>query len=101
MASRLRDAFFFSVQTFSTIGYGGLSPGNLAANILVTVEAMAGVITTALATGSVFARFARPRAKITFSRQAVIAPFRGGRALMVRVANNSRSMLTQVDGSDP
>lgn len=96
---RLRDAFFLSVQTFSTIGYGGISPGNIPANIVATIEAMAGLITTALATGTVFARFARPRAKITFSRNAVMAPFQGGHALMVRVANLSRSLLTQVDGS--
>ncbi len=73
-------AFFFSVETFSTIGYGNLGPAGLAANLVVTVEALVGLLWLALATGLLFARFSRPTARILFSRTAVIAPYRGVRA---------------------
>jgi inward rectifier potassium channel len=65
--SEFLRAFFFSVQTFATIGYGHISPAGLAANLLVTVEALAGLLIFALATGLLFARFSRPTAKIVFS----------------------------------
>lgn len=80
-------AFFFSVQTFSTIGYGMITPVGPAANLVVTLEALFGLLWLALATGLVFARFARPTARILFSSKAVVAPFRGSTALMFRIAN--------------
>lgn len=87
VGQRLLEAFFFSVQTLSTIGYGALSPVGLGANVLVTFEAMTGLMMIALATGLVFARFSRPRAKIVFSKQAVIAPCRAITAFDFRIAN--------------
>ncbi len=93
---RFEDAFFFSVQTLATIGYGHMSPNGLAANLLVTLEALVGLLGFALATGLLFARFSRPTARLVFSRNAVIAPFRGGRALMFRLANERSSQLTEV-----
>lgn len=81
------DAFFFSVQTIATIGYGGLSPATLYANVLVTLESMIGILGVALATGMIFAKFARPRANVTFSSHALIGPYDGRRSLYFRVAN--------------
>lgn len=96
---RLLEAFFFSVQTLSTIGYGDLSPNGLAPNLIVTLEAIVGLLTIALATGLVFARFSRPRARIVFSEQALIAPYRDITAFEFRVANERNSQLTNVNAT--
>ena len=62
------DAFFFSVQTIATVGYGNMSPGNLYANILTTIEIMTGIFLVAVMAGLIFVRFSRPMAHIVFSR---------------------------------
>ena len=72
-------AFFFSVETISTIGYGNVVPIGIAANLVVTVEALAGLTGFAIVTGLVFARFSRPTANVLFSSHAVIAPIRDAR----------------------
>lgn len=82
-----RDAFFFSVQTMSTIGYGTMVPATRFADILVTIEALFGILLVAVLTGITFARFARPTAKVLFSKKMVIARRDGVRYLMVRMAN--------------
>src|SRR5213075_3548264 len=82
---RFTQAFFFSVHTLATIGYGNIAPSNLAANIIVTIESLVGLLGFAVVAGFVFARFARPRADIVFSRNAIVAPYRGITALMFRV----------------
>lgn len=69
-------AFFFSIQTFTTVGYGALSPVGFTANIIASVDALVGLMSFALATGLVFARFSKPKANILFSEHAVIAPYR-------------------------
>lgn len=92
-------AFFFSVQTFATIGYGQIAPSGLAANIVVVVEAFLSLVFVTLVTGIGFARFSRPTAKLLFSDRAVIAPFRGGRAFMFRVVNVRRSQLFELSAS--
>ena len=89
-------AFFFSVQTLATIGYGVLSPNGVAANLLATFEALFGLMGFALVTGLLFSRFSRPTPHVAFSRQAVVTPFRGGRAFMFRVANERSNQLTDV-----
>lgn len=81
------DAFFFSVQTMATIGYGGMSPATDYANWVVTVEAMVGLLGVAMVTGLAFARFSRPTARVLFSRVAVIRPYNGVPTLMFRTAN--------------
>jgi inward rectifier potassium channel len=91
----LAGAFFFSVQTISTIGYGHLVPMGLAANSLVAVEAFVGMLCVALVTGIVFARFSRPRADIVFSRRAVIAPYQGIQAFEFRIANLRRNQIIE------
>src|SRR3954462_9019548 len=90
-------AFFFSVQTFATIGYGQVAPQGLGPNLLVTFEALVGLMFQALATGLLFARFARPTAAIAFSRNAVIAPYAGGRSLQFRIANRRRAEIIQLE----
>jgi inward rectifier potassium channel len=87
VGGRFSRAFFFSIQTFATIGYGQMAPNGLAANLVVTVEALVGLMYQALATGLLFARFARPTASILFSRNAVVAPYGNGSALMFRIVN--------------
>jgi len=89
-------AFFFSVETFSTVGYGHTVPVGLGAHSLMTVESVVGLLTVALVTGMAFARFSRPVARILFSRHAVIAPFEGGSAFMFRIANQRKSQLIEV-----
>jgi inward rectifier potassium channel len=91
----LVDAFFFSVQTVATIGYGVLYPRNLYANALVTVEIMAGVIGFAMGNGLMFARFSRPTARIMFSNVAVIAPHNGVPTLMFRAANQRHNLILE------
>jgi inward rectifier potassium channel len=93
---RLADCFFFSVQTSATIGYGSISPHGLAANLLVTVEAFFGLLSLALATGVLFSRFARPHARILYSRTAVVAPYHDVSGLMFRVANARSNELLEV-----
>ncbi len=93
---RFFEAFNFSVQTISTIGYGNITPRGTAANLLVAAESLVGLLGFALATGFLFARFSRPGAKIRFSRQAVIAPYQGIRGLEFRIANERNSQLTNV-----
>jgi len=95
-AGRFLGGFFFSVQTLATIGYGALAPAGLAANVIVVLESMSGLLLVALGTGISFARFARPRAQILFSRFAVVAPYRDVTALEFRIANARTSELTDV-----
>ncbi len=91
------NCFFFSVETFGTIGYGALNPKTPAANWLMTFEAFFGLVSAAMATGLLFARFARPNAKILYSNHAVIAPFKEGKALMVRIINQRSSQLINIE----
>jgi len=94
---RLPGAFFFSVETFTTVGYGNIAPQSIAADLLVTFEAFIGLLATALVTGIAFARFTRPTSSIAFSSRAVIAPYRGGQALMFRMINLRRSELSSLE----
>ena len=93
---RLWHAFFFSVQTFATIGYGQIGPVSMLANVLTVFEALVGLLCVALLTGLFFARFARPTAAIRFSRQLLIAPYHGGLSLQFRMANRRSSELIEL-----
>ena len=81
------DAFFFSVQTLGTLGYGVMAPKTLYTNILVTAESFAGILIIALFAGMIFARFSRPFARVIFSKNALITTFDGAPMLMFRAAN--------------
>lgn len=89
------DAFFFSVQTMATIGYGAMYPKTAFANALVTVEALLGLLGVAMATGLMFARVSIPKARVLFSRVAVITPYNGMPTLMFRVGNERKNWILQ------
>ena len=89
-------AFFFSVDTFATIGYGNIIPVGVAANTLVTIEALVNILGIALATGVIFSRFSRPSARIVYSRNAIVAPYRNWSGLEFRIANGRSSQLIEV-----
>jgi inward rectifier potassium channel len=89
------DAFFFSVQTMASIGYGAMYPRTDYANILVTIEALIGLTGLAMGTGVTLARFSRPTARVTFSRVAVIAPHNEMPTLMFRAANERRNQILE------
>jgi len=89
------DAFFFSVQTMATIGYGTMAPRSAAANLLVTLQALTGGVCLALMTGLVFAKFSRPTSRVRFSNVAVIGDYRGRRCLMLRMANERDALIVQ------
>jgi inward rectifier potassium channel len=95
-ASLFLTGFFFSVQTFATIGYGTIHPVGVVPNMVVTVESYYSLLANALITGLVFARFARPTAKIVLSDVAVIAPYRDITAFMFRIVNGRNNQLIEV-----
>jgi inward rectifier potassium channel len=89
------DAFFFSVQTMASIGYGAMFPKTTYAHVLVTIESLIGLMGLAVGTGLMFARFSLPKARVTFSRVAVIAPYNGIPTLMFRVANERQNWILE------
>src|SRR5258708_18725512 len=91
------DMFFFSVQTMATIGYGKMEPVTMLSNILVSVEALTGLLALAGITGLVFAKFSRPTARVRFSRYVVIGPRDGVHSLMIRAASLRASRIAQAD----
>jgi len=93
------DAFFFSVETISTIGYGQMSPATLYGNLVMTVEALFGLTLLAGAAGLVFARFSRPTARVMFSKVAVVAPYNGVPTLSFRLANERRNQILEAQVS--
>ena len=97
LGGRFSQAFFFSIQTFATIGYGQIAPNGMAANILVTLEALVGLMYQALATGLLFARFTRPTAALLFSGRAVVGPYNGSQGLMFRIVNGRRNEIIELE----
>ena len=91
----LVDAFFFSVQTMATIGYGRMTPVGYGPNAIVTFEAFFGIVYSALTTGLAFARFTRPTAGVRFSKAAVIGWHDGLKTLKFRVANERKSHIVE------
>jgi inward rectifier potassium channel len=89
------DDFFFSVQTFASIGYGVMTPKTFYANVLVTFEAWVGLLSLAVITGLAFARFSRPTARVLFSEVAVITPYQGVPTLMFRAANQRQNQVLE------
>ena len=91
------EAFFFSVQTLATVGYGHMYPQTLYGHVVTTLEIIAGMFGLAVMTGLIFVRFSRPTARILFSKSIVIAPFNGHPALMLRIANLRHHSLVEAE----
>ena len=89
------DAFFFSVQTMATIGYGVLTPSGTYANLIMLAETMVSLVFVAFTTGVTFARFSRPTARVNFSRVATISPYDGVPTLSVRMSNGRRNQILE------
>lgn len=93
------DAFFFSVETLATVGYGNFSPTTLYAHIVATTEILVGTASTAIATGLLFLRFSRPRPRFVYARNPIVAPLNGTPTLMLRIANGRTAVLTDGQAS--
>jgi inward rectifier potassium channel len=91
------DCFYFSTQTFTTVGYGAIAPRGILASTMASFEAFTGLIFFAISTGMMYARFSRPRALLRYSKQALIAPFQNGQALMFRLANARNNVLLEAN----
>jgi len=93
-----REIFYFSTQTFTTVGYGHVSPVGDGANMVAAVEALTGFLSLAIATGLIYGRFSKPRSYLIFSDHALISPYKDGTALMFRLATyKDKHTLTDVD----
>lgn len=86
-------AFFFSTQTFTTVGYGSISPTGTGAEIIAMIEAFFGLMTFALATGLLYGRFSKPNTKISFSKNVIITPFENSTAMMFKLVNQRNNVL--------
>ena len=91
--SHFLNAFFFSSQTFTTVGYGALSPKDTGTNVVAMFESFLGLTSFAIATGLLWGRFSRPASKIAFSRNIIITPFEGGKAVMFKMVNLRNNVL--------
>ena len=98
-AASFADCFFFSVETLATVGYGVMSPATLYGHCVATAEIVTGMMSMAVITSLVFARFSKPTARIVFSRVVVITPYNGVPTLMLRVANQRRSYILEAMAS--
>lgn len=92
-------AFFFSVETLSTVGYGEMAPASVGAHLVMTAESFVGLIELAITTGLLFARFSRPTARVMFSDWAVVTDFEGEPTLMLRAANRRRNRIVEAEVS--
>lgn len=93
------EAFFFSAQTITTLGYGRVAPIGRIANVVAAVESMLGLLSFALATGMLYGRFSKPSAKIKYSTKAVVAPYHDINGLMFRVINPQQNQLMEVEAT--
>lgn len=91
------EAFFFSAQTITTLGYGRVAPVGTLANIIAAAESMLGLLTFALATGLMYGRFSKPTATVKYSTHAVMAPYKDINAFMFRVVNPKNNQLVEVE----
>jgi inward rectifier potassium channel len=84
---KIQDIYFFSTETFTTVGYGRVNPVGTGVNMVAAIEAMSGLLSFAVATGLIYGRFAKPKSYIAFSDQALIAPYKDKTALMFRIVS--------------
>jgi inward rectifier potassium channel len=95
--SRFLSAFFFSAQTFTTVGYGRISPDGILTSLVASLQALLGLMALAIGTGLLFGRFSRPAARLAFSKQMVVAPYQSATSLQFRVANRRSNNLMEVE----
>lgn len=95
--NRYQTAFFFSVHTLTTVGYGDIYPKGFWPNFISAVEAMTGLLGFAIATGLVYGRFSRPSARLVFSDRMLVAPYREGSSLQFRIANGRKNVLMELE----
>lgn len=86
-------AFYFSAQTFTTVGYGAISPKGNAASFIAAIEAFVGLIAFSIATGLIYGRFSKPSAKIAFTHNIIITPHKGKQAMMFKMVNMRKNVL--------
>jgi len=92
-----KNAFFFSVHTLTTVGYGNVYPVGIGANVISSIEAATGLMVFAIFTGLLYGRFSRPSARIVYSQNAIIAPYQDGTSLQFRVANARSNTLMNME----
>src|SRR5690242_4709704 len=97
LGSRWLSAIGMSVQTLTTVGYGSLYPTNVATWLLAAVEGVFGILGFSLISAIIFTRFARPTTRLAYGAQALVAPFRDGWSLQMRVANRRRTLLVEIE----
>jgi len=95
--SEFMQAYYFSVQTFTTVGYGNMAPTGMATQMVSSIEAFVGFLSFSLATGLLYGRFSKPKAKILFSDHALVTPFKNGlKSLQVKLVNARDNVLLDV-----
>ncbi|MCX6205972.1 MAG: ion channel [Bacteroidetes bacterium] len=97
LGEKFGEAFFFSAQTFTTVGYGRINPIGFITSFVASLEALTGLMSFALATGLLYGRFARPRSFIKYSKNALFSPFKDGVALMFRMVPYTKNYLVNVE----
>jgi inward rectifier potassium channel len=97
--SQFTQLLFFSVQTYTTVGYGNVSPASFSAGLASSVEAFFGLMSFAIATGTLYGRFSKPTAKLKYSVNAIFAPFKDVKGLQFMVANTRSSNLMELEAT--
>lgn len=97
VAEKFGEAYFFSAQTFTTVGYGRISPNGITTSTVAAFEALIGLLSFAIATGLFYGRFSKPKAYVRFSENAVLAPYNNGLAIMMRVAPYKNNNLLEAE----
>lgn len=90
-------AYFFSAQTFTTVGYGHISPSGVITSAVAATEALTGLLSFAIATGLFYGRFSRPKAHLIFSHNALVSPYKQGKGLMIRIASHKNTNLLDAE----
>ncbi len=98
-AEKFLHAFFFSIETLTTVGYGTVAPRSIAANVIVSLEATTGVLGLAFSAGLLYGRFSRPDTKMLFSNYAIVAPYQEGMSLQFRIANLRANALVDLEAT--
>jgi len=92
-------SFFFSIETFTTVGYGHMYPVGYLAHFISTIEALVGLLSIAVFTGLLYGRFSKPSARLIFSKKALIAPYKDGKSLQFRLVNKHSNVLVEVEAT--